>query len=286
MFPREASDSNSVAPVEGAGLSTINGPDPIFNPVQHLEELDRIAFKVADICLLNVVLEKRRLSFKKSIALLKGCRDGLEFLQEESFAPDFFNMFIEDESRAVIDTVYISKLEIETLIRTPSNLTDLKEKLRLEGDLASIAKALAVGLVSFTVSHANRFDMDILEQDLKTFKISQDVNFSLCGMVCLSDYVRGPVWVLGHNKLSVVTALSISVDDIAFLWGPIAIHENLIETEKGLIVPVEQSSICQEDEVECHFMCQMPSHLHEKCLSAESRLLITSHQLHHNSSRC
>ena len=169
MFPRKASDSDSVTPVEGAGLSTINGLDPIFNPVQYHEELDGIALKVADICLLHVVLEKRRLSLKKSIALLKGCRDGLEFLQEKSFATDFFNMFIEDESRAVIDTVYISKLEIETLIRTPSNLMDLKQKLRLEGDLASIAKALAVGLVFFATTHANRFDIDILEQDLRTF---------------------------------------------------------------------------------------------------------------------
>lgn len=153
---------------------------------------------------------------------------------------------------------------------------DLKQKLRLEGDLASIAKALAVGLVSSATTHANRFDIDILEQDLRTFKISRDINFFLRGLACLSDYVRGPVWVLGRNKSSVAMALSIGVDDVAFLWGPIAIHENMIETEKGLIIPIERSSICREDEVECHFTRQKPSHLHEKCLSAESRLLIGS----------
>lgn len=86
----------------------------------------------------------------------------------------------------------------------------LKQKLRLseESDLGSISKALAVGLVSFTRSHANRFDLETLDQDLGTLNIGPDANSSLRELACLAEYVRGPIWALGPNTSSAGLALS------------------------------------------------------------------------------
>ena len=98
----------------------------------------------------------------------------------------------------------------------------------------------------------------------------------------LREYVWGLVWVLGPNQSSVSMAISIGVDGIVFLWGPISLHRNFIETEKGLIVPVEPSTICRQGEIECHFTNQTPCNLHEEPLSPESRLLISSRALREN----
>lgn len=98
--------------------------------------------------------------------------------------------------------------------------------------------ALAVGLVSFTTSHANRIDVETLNQALGTFEIGPGANFSLRRLVCLFRVCPRPCLGPRANTSSADMALPIDVDDIAFLWDPISIHGSMIETEKGLIVPV------------------------------------------------
>lgn len=139
-------------------------------------------------------------------------------------------------------------------------------------------EALAVGLVSFASSHVNRFDLETLGQDVGIFRIGPGANFSLRRLACLSDYVRGPIWVLGPNTSSTSLAISIGVDDLAFLWGPTLIHDSMIKTEKGSIVPVNPSQICRENEIESHFTRKIPcgGQLHQKLFSPECRLLIGS----------
>lgn len=160
----------------------------------------------------------------------------------------------------------------------------LKQKLRLsqESDLGSISKALAVGLVSFTRSHANRFDLETLDQDLGTLNIGPDANSSLRELACLAGYIRGPIWVLGPNTSSAGLALSISVNDLAFLWGSISVQESMIETEEGLIVPVKPSPICRENENRMSFHAQNPPPPLPKPLSPECRVLIGSHAFEEN----
>lgn len=202
-------------------------------------------------------------------------------------------MFVEDEGRGVADTVYISTVEINSLIRciqeqVPDSKNELNkilvclgQKLRFpaENALESICKALALGLVSFTVSHVNRFDVETFRKEIGTFNVGSGATFALRELACLGDFVCGPFWVLGRNTSTAKLKISMDVDDFSFLWGPNWLVDSMIRTERGFVVAVEPSDPCKKEEIECYFGTEIPRCHIRKTLSATSRILIGSN--HH-----
>lgn len=54
-----------------------------------------------------------------------------------------------------------------------------------------IYKELILGLVSFSVSHANRFDLELLSEVIERLKIGLRLNFSIWMLACLARYIGG-----------------------------------------------------------------------------------------------
>lgn len=135
----------------------------------------------------------------------------------------------------------------------------LSSKLRIEEKpLGSLCKALTIGLVSFSVSHTNRFDPDIFNKAIKKFNIGSGLNFSLRSLASLQDYLGEPVWVLGKNQSAQNLGLSIDVEDFAVLWGPFWVYESFIKTERRYLVPAEPSGVRTGEEIKCRWTKQPP----------------------------
>lgn len=193
-----------------AGMEAVDdgGLDPILDAEEYYDELDELALKIAKTCNLDMIVAGLpNLSLTECLMLFWGCRDTLEKLQHEHFCGSFFNMFVEDEGRGVADTVYIPTVEINSLIRciqeqVPDSKIELNrilvclgQKLRFpaKNALESICKALALGLVSFAVSHVNRFDVETFRKEIGTFNMGSGATFALRELACLGDFVCGPV---------------------------------------------------------------------------------------------
>lgn len=214
--------------------------------------------------------------------LLWGCRDALEKLPREHFCGSSFNMFVENTERGVADIIYISAVEVDSLIRCiQAQVLDSKNELNrilvclghklrfpAENTLGSICKALALGLV------ANRFDVEMFLTEIGNFNVGSGATFPFRDLACLGNFVCGPVWVLGRNTSTAKLKVSMDVDDLGFLWGPIWLGDSVIRTERGFIVAVEPSDTCKEEETECHFVIEVPRRHIPKPFSAKSRILI------------
>lgn len=195
-------------------------------------------------------------------------------LHREKFCGRFFSIFVEDVARDVAETVYVSTAEIELLIACiQQQVPDSKEeqeqllagfatRLRLYGGgnvLGQVCKALTLGLVSFSVSHANRFDLELLDEVMERFEIGPKLNFSIRKLSCLDDFIGGLVWVLGQNVSTRKLKLSIELEHFGLLWGPIWILKSAIMAQRGYIVAAEASNTCVGEEIESHWTEIHPS---------------------------
>lgn len=188
--------------------------------------------------------------------------------------------------------MYISTAEIELLIACiqqpvpDSNkeqeqlLAELATRLRLyEGVnvLGQVCKALALGLVSFSVSHANRFDLELFDEEMEKFDIGPRLHFSLRKLACLDNFIGGPVWVLGRTNSTCKLKLSIEVEHFDLIWGPVWFLEDGIMVRKGYIVGAKPSNTCVSDEIESHWVdSPLSSHNITNELMPSSKLLIGS----------
>lgn len=157
------------------------------------------------------------------------------------------------------------------------SLACLSTKLRLtEGNvLESVCKALALGLVSFSVSHVNRFDTELLEIPVHGFDIGPGTAFRLRSLACLRDSC-GPAWVLGSATSTAELKLSIDVNDFNFIWGPMWLIDSAIRTRKGGFIMAVGD--VQEREIECHMLRELLPSRVPTSFTPSTRLLIAAIQ--------
>lgn len=201
--------------------------DYILRAEEYYGEMDRLAHETAESCRIDLVLtELSSLSKTHCLIILWGCHESMDRLRRESFCHSFFSIFVEDISRGVAETVYISMEEIELLIaciekrveysdETQEQLVEeLAARLRLcdvDNVFGQVEKALALGLVSFSVSHANRFDVELFSEDMGRINIGPRLGFSIRELACLDRFIGGPVWILGRSNSTSKLKLFIQV---------------------------------------------------------------------------
>lgn len=262
----------------------------VLNATQHYQELDDLEHETAKLCKIHqVITSSSNISLTNCLAILLGCRDALENLERAKFCSEDFNIFVEDPRRDVADTVNISIIEIDNLIAVlqfqgadgqgaHTSIGRLGAKLRLaeEKPLVSICKVLSFGLVSFSVSHACRFDMDIFNEVIGTFQVGKERTLSLRNLACLQDFIGGPVWVLGRNESAQELKLSINVEEFDLLWGPVWSVGPVVEVRGGYIIAVDPSETCAQGEMECHWQKDITKVDTAPCFSLTSQMLIGS----------
>ncbi|KAF2115774.1 hypothetical protein BDV96DRAFT_645959 [Lophiotrema nucula] len=123
-----------------------------------------------------------------------------------------------------------------------------------------VCSILRFSLVSYTGSHNCPFDETVFEQDIPSFEIAKGCALRRRKLKCLDEYVGGPVWIWEHQDTGEEEyLLSISVEQLVDLWGPVWImpveepHASpTISTTRGIIVPVS-AELTRLGEVKCHF---------------------------------
>jgi len=122
-----------------------------------------------------------------------------------------------------------------------------------------------LGLVSYSGSHVNRFDLTAYSKPVIAFHLTGDFTFRQRRLACLEEFIGGPAWILERFPKDCESYwVSISTDDFADLWGPLSLAEEndgpgsikCIYTERGVITHVGDSSglhLAKPDELRCHW---------------------------------
>lgn len=159
----------------------------------------------------------------------------------------------------IANTVWISVEDIETpivSIRAPPNnvqeadifALQLSPELRIEEEKPfwSLYKEFSIALMTFSVSHANRFNRDISNKTIQKFQIGSGLNFSYRQLSSLWDYLVGPVWILGKNQLAQMLGLSINAKDFTVLWGPVWIYGYLSKPKGDILFQLSPAAFVLE----------------------------------------
>lgn len=77
---------------------------------------------------------------------------------------------------------------LRTTLRWSCNKAATMEKTNIQDQ---IYKALILGLVSFSVSHVNRFDLELLSKVIERLKIGLRLSFSIWMLASLARYIGG-----------------------------------------------------------------------------------------------
>lgn len=227
-------------------------------------------------------------SFIECVEALRGCINALINLQREGFCDRTFTILVEDPSRPdVAEAVHVSLEEMELLVtslsamrtsrrgnKTTAHILSLSLIRKLQGrhgrkdqdrdaipqfashkwlpSLRFLCTALSIGLVSFSGSHACRFDSIFCSTPLDKIPVGFGLNFTLRKLACLEDFIGGPAWVLGRNdpipSPDTGMKVSLTVQDFEHLWGPVwpfgrtPDKTPIIKTERGFIVPLSSQS--------------------------------------------
>lgn len=122
-----------------------------------------------------------------------------------------------------------------------------------------------LGLVSYSGSHVNRFDLTAYSKPVIAFHLTGDFTFRQRRLACLEEFIDGPAWILERFPKDCENYwVFISTDDFADLWGPLSLAEEndgsgsvkCIYTERGVITHVGDSSglhLAKPDELRCHW---------------------------------
>lgn len=272
------------------GIDSPMNLDHILRADEYYGELDELARETVQACRIDLIqTELLGISKTHSLLILHGCHESLNRLQAAGFSNAVFSIFVEDVWRNVANTVYVTTAQLELLIACIENrvsysdqtgeqlVRELAARLQLEGAnlLGQVSKALGLGLISFSVSHANRFDLEILNEEREVFDIGPGLHFSLRKLACLDEFIGGPVWVLSRNGSTSELKLSIDVEHFDVLWGPVwFLEDGSIMVQKGYIGGAEPTSNCASDEIESHWT-NSPSGTNNR-LTPNSKLLIGS----------
>lgn len=262
----------------------------VLNATEYFQELDNLEHETARLCNIHkVIASSSDISLTDCLIILWGCRDALHNLECAEFCSTYFNIFVEDPERNVANSVTISIFEIDNLIAALQFQTGdhrdahrfilrLSSKLQLneENQLVAICKALAIGLISFSVSHSRRFDIDIFDEAIGTFMVGPGRSLSLRNLACFQDFIRGQIWVLGKNQSPQELKVSISVEEFALIWGPVWSVGSVVEAVGGYIVAVAPSHTCVQGEIECHWQKHITQIDTVPRFSLTSRMLIGS----------
>jgi hypothetical protein len=91
--------------------------------------------------------------------------------------------------------------------------------LQIQSILGWLYRALSLGLVSYTGSHACDFDLSVFKRERATFLIDENYIFRRRALACLNDFVGSSVWILGppHN-IATCYLVSITPQDFVDLW--------------------------------------------------------------------
>lgn len=147
--------------------------------------------------------------------------------------------------------------------------SDMRVSLR---NCEALLRLLALGLVSYSGSHASVLLHDYPEVDSSVFKIALDngngdrviIELQAVALACLQEYIGSPVWAFmlyeqppyGTTKKVLLTSIQCFTD----LWGPTLIKYtdaerslvSRIEVEKGMIASDGQGST-DENTTSCHW---------------------------------
>ena len=138
---------------------------------------------------------------------------------------------------------------------------------QIQSILGWLCRALSLGLVSYTGSHACDFDLSVFKRERATFLIDEHYIFCRRALACLNDFVGSSVWILGppHNIVTCYL-VSITPQDFVDLWGPLwaipaeAADEGFYElrTQDGAIHAATQLESTHRklkpDETMCHWV--------------------------------
>ena len=272
--------------------------DPVFDANEYFGQLEKLALDTATRCGISTILSGND---EDCLKILRGCRDALQNLKAAEYCSSFYNLFVEDEQHQVANCIIIYETELDSLLyslermgQVPEadtgierSLTSLSTKLQLkQGNIIkSISKALALGLISFNMSHVGPFDVEFLGREVGAFDIGPQTSFRRRNFACLKDFISGPSWVLGSATSAAKLKLSIDVDDLNFLWGPIWLLDSSIRTRKGgFIVAVNDA---QKGEIECHWTRELLPSRVPISFTPSTRLLIGSNPgLFHTNRDC
>jgi ankyrin repeat protein len=164
--------------------------------------------------------------------------------------------------------------------------------LSLMSSCTILSHVLLLGISAYAGSHSSLFAEELFGLSLTDFRLSRpsgDIFFSLMDLVCMHDFIGGPIWVFTEESRLIRTeklCVSMYATDLDDLWGPAYFRSKngsdqveLIEIERGAIVKIRDSS--QHDEVVCHYVAwdaveaqglELPPELSP--FSRESKLLI------------
>lgn len=192
--------------------------------------------------------------FAESVALMNGVLESLVMLESNGLCAEYVDVFIEDMERdSVITTVGLSITDIRELggYLLPDRMAG-QRRLQAAYDkatqilscfggsigrsnamsnatsLALTCSLLAISLATFAGSHCSEPFLSAQMTPVAAL-ILEDQGQSPTELVvvrqqqlsCLSDFVGGPVWVIGSSHSGPPKMLSISTEQIARLWGPI-----------------------------------------------------------------
>lgn len=282
------------------GIPDIKNMDHILDATRYFSELDQLELQTAQMMGMENGPYTKLESLHDCIECLSNWQAALRYLQSQGFCGPSISILIEDQDRdGVASAVNISLSQVSALSQTislPSNedaskrlienwiqtLLKVEEKSLLDLDLEQILRflceILAIGIISFSGSHVCPFDINLWDREVRYISVGfEGYSFKPQKLACLDDFIGGPAWILGKGSVpSQGMKISFTVQDLQELWGPISLvratanSAPIIQTERGFIVPLpreRQSSLSissSYDEVECHWMTEIPEFLSNK----------------------
>ena len=291
----------------------------LMDPVGHNNHLKQLKLDTARICELHRLVPHSLFSFRprrafcfsfdKCQRMISNCKTALDNLRQHRFCEGSFSIFVEDPSRPnVVETLRITPEDLDILHRfssashIPTGIDESTQRVRFllhklqqchnnENNLKPtiwlsylniLCSALSIGLVSFTTSHGDRFDIDLFNKSMKKIPIGHGLSFSLQELTCVGEFLGSPAWVLGKDSPEYTQnrhmKLSMTIYDFAELWGPIwTVGDNphgspMIRSERGFIVPTmaghdqnpSSEIILRRVEIECHWIQDPFIHLNSE----------------------
>ncbi|CAI7583344.1 unnamed protein product [Penicillium palitans] len=299
-----------------AGLPETKNMDHILDAARYFSELDELELQTAQIVDMKNGPYIKLESLDDCIECLRNWQAALGCLQSRRFCGTSISILIEDQDRdGVASAVHISLSHVSALLRTillPTDedaskglienwmqtLLNIEEKDLSDFDsvqmLRFLCTVLSIGIVSFSGSHVCRFDINLWDQEMEDIPIGfEGYVFKPRQLACLDNFIGGPAWILGKASVpSEALKISLTVQDLQELWGPVSLvrgtanNAPVIQTERGFIIPLLQEtrySLCSAsfcDEIECHWMKEIPEYLFDESpnratfVSSTSRILI------------
>ncbi|KAJ5287956.1 hypothetical protein N7478_003642 [Penicillium angulare] len=290
-----------------AGIPDGDDMGHLLNPTAHYRKLDMLEIRTAKLC---GVLENPQVHKKSAVECLEsltGVKEALSMLHGAGFCGNALSILVQDPSRTdVARSVHISLDQISNCILSEEIIVqDLVGNLSLGVShgldpewLAYwqfMTTILSIGLVSFSGSHVCRFDENLWNSKMDKISVGYGYSFTPRPLACLKNFIGGPIWILGAdepNADSREMKISLTVEDLQELWGPIEIVGGapglspILRTETGYIIPLRRQD--QSDpslrEIECHWQKHIPDYiinLQERpiLLNSSSQILIGTDSL-------